>query len=122
MSETHEAGLDPARTVNLAVQVLPLAEDAYPVVDAAIAAIDASGLRYQVGPMETVMEGPLDRLLEAARAAHLACFRAGADRVVTILKIEDARAGASMDAKLAPYRDAGRGPAHEDAAPGGPRA
>jgi len=33
------------RTVNVSVQVLPLVEDAYPIVDKAIAAIKASGQR-----------------------------------------------------------------------------
>ena len=67
--------LDKNRTVNVSVQVLPLVEDVYPVVDKAIAVIAASGVRYEVGPMETVMEGPLDRLLEVAKAAHLALPR-----------------------------------------------
>ena len=47
--------LDENRTVNVAVQVLPLAEDVYPIVDRAIAVIARSGVSYEVGPMETVM-------------------------------------------------------------------
>lgn len=96
--------LDPNRTVNVAVQVLPLVEDVYPVVDRAIAVIAQSGVRYEVGPMETVMEGPLDRLLEVARAAHLACFEAGAARVMTIIKIGDQTCGTTMDEKVSKYR------------------
>lgn len=98
--------LDPNRTVNVAVQVLPLTADAYPVVDRAIAAIAASGVKYEVGPMETVLEGRLDDLLTAAKAAHLACFEAGAQRVVTIIKIGDAVGGTSIDEKTAKYRAA----------------
>lgn len=96
--------LNPNRTVNVAVQVLPLVEDAYPVVDRAIAAIAATGVKYQVGPMETTLEGQLDDLLAAAKAAHLACFEAGAGRVVTIIKIGDAVQGTSIDEKTAKYR------------------
>lgn len=96
--------LDPNRTVNVAVQVLPLVEDVYPVVDRAIAVIAQSGVRYEVGPMETVMEGPLDRLLEVARAAHLACFEAGAARVMTIIKIGDQTCGATIEEKVGKYR------------------
>lgn len=99
--------LDKNRTVNVAVQVLPLAEDVYPIVDRAIAAIAAAGVRYEVGPMETVMEGPLDALLEAAKAAHLACFEAGAEKVVTIIKIGDAREGTTIDEKVGKYRETG---------------
>lgn len=96
--------LDENRTVNVAVQVLPLVEDAYPVIDRAIAVIDRSGVKYEVGPMETVMEGPLDRLIEVAKAAHLACLEAGAGKVVTIIKIGDAPGGTTIDEKVAKYR------------------
>lgn len=96
--------MDANRTVNVAVQVLPLAEDVYAIVDRAIAVIAASGVRYEVGPMETVMEGPLDKLLEVAKAAHLACFEAGAEKVVTFIKIGDAVGGTSIEEKVAKYR------------------
>jgi uncharacterized protein YqgV (UPF0045/DUF77 family) len=66
--------VDPERTVNVAIQVLPLHEDVYRIVDRAIGVIAESGVKYEVGPMETVMEGPLDTLLEVAKQAHLACL------------------------------------------------
>ena len=91
--------------MNVGVQVLPLVEDAYPVVDRAIAAIKASGLRYEVGPLETTLEGDdLDALLAAAKAAHLAAFEAGAGKVVTIIKIADAVEGTTIEQKTARYR------------------
>jgi uncharacterized protein (TIGR00106 family) len=96
--------LDAKRTVNVAVQVLPLTDDPFPVVDAAISAIAASGVKYEVGPMETVMEGTLDELLEVAKHAHLACFEAGAEQVVTVIKIGDRICGTSMEEKVAKYR------------------
>ncbi len=99
--------LDPSRKVTVAVQVLPLLEEAYPVVDRAIQVIAQSGVRYEVGPMETVMEGRLDELLETAKSAHLACFEAGADQVVTIIKIGDRIGGTSIDDKVAQYRTEG---------------
>lgn len=93
------------RTVNVGVQVLPLVENAYPVVDKAIEAIQASGVRYEVGPLETTLEGDdLDELIEVAKAAHRACFAAGAGRVVTIIKIADALEGTSIEQKTGKYR------------------
>lgn len=93
------------RTVNVGVQVLPLVEDVYPVVDKAIAAIQASGVRYEVGPLETTLEGDdLDQLIEVAKAAHRACFEAGAGRVVTIIKIADALEGTTIEQKVSKYR------------------
>jgi hypothetical protein len=50
-------------------------------VNQAIAAIAATGIKYEVGPMETTVEGDIDSALAAAKAAHLACFEAGAERV-----------------------------------------
>lgn len=96
--------MDANRTVNVAVQVLPLAKDVYSIVDRAIEVIAASGVKYEVGPMETVMEGPLDKLLEVAKAAHLACLEAGAEKVVTLIKIGDAVGGTSIEEKVAKYR------------------
>lgn len=96
--------IDKDRTVNVAVQVLPLVEDPYPVVDQAIRIISESGVKFEVGPMETVMEGPLDQLLEVAKLAHLACFIAGAEKVVTIIKIGDQISGTTIDEKVQKYR------------------
>ncbi len=97
--------MKPDRIVNIGVQVLPLTEDALPLVDRAIAAIAASGLRYEVGPLETTIEGPFDAAWDAAKAAHLAALEGGAQYVVTILKIADGAAGAhTMDEKTAKYR------------------
>ncbi len=95
--------MDGERIVTVAVQVLPLCEDPYPVIDRAIEAIASTGVRHRVCPMETVMEGPLDRLLEAAKAAHQACFEAGAERVVTVIKIADAIGGSTIDEKMEKY-------------------
>lgn len=96
--------IDPERTVNIAVQVLPLHEDVYRIVDRAISVIAESGVKYEVGPMETVMEGPLDTLLEVAKQAHLACFEGGAEKVVTLIKIGDSTTGTSIEEKVAKYR------------------
>ena len=93
------------RTRNVAVQVLPLVEDIYPIVDKAIEAIQSSGVKYVVGPLETTLEGDdLDQLLEVAKSAHRACFKAGASKVVTIIKIADALEGTTIEEKVSKYR------------------
>lgn len=93
-----------AHIVTVGIQVLPLTEDAYPIVDQAIAAIAATGITYQVCPLETVVEGTLDDCLAAARAAHQAVMASGVSRAVTYLKISDGRDGSTIDDKLAKYR------------------
>jgi uncharacterized protein (TIGR00106 family) len=92
------------RIVTVGVQVLPLCDDPYPVVDRAIAAIKATGIKHQVCPMETVLEGTLDQCLAAARAAHDACFEAGVRRALTYIKISDGVDGSTIDDKMAKYR------------------
>ena len=93
------------RIRNVGVQVLPLVENIYPVVDKAIEAIQSSGVKYVVGPLETTLEGDdLDQLLEVAKSAHRACFEAGAGKVVTIIKIADALEGTTIEEKVGKYR------------------
>jgi uncharacterized protein (TIGR00106 family) len=95
------------RTMNVGVQVLPLIDDAYPIVDKAIEAIQASGVKYEVGPLETTLEGDdLDQLIEVAKSAHRACFKAGARKVVTIIKIAESLEGTSIEEKVGKYRKA----------------
>jgi uncharacterized protein (TIGR00106 family) len=93
-----------ARTVTVGVEVLPLCDDPYPIVDRAIAAIKATGIKHQVCPMETVVEGTLDECLAAVRAAHDACFEAGVQRALTFVKISDGVDGSTIDDKMAKYR------------------
>jgi uncharacterized protein YqgV (UPF0045/DUF77 family) len=91
--------------INVGVEVLPLTEDAFPIVDRAIEAIKTTGVRYEVGPLETTLEGDdLDELLAAAKVAHLACFEAGAGKVVTFIKIADAVEGTTIEEKVGKYR------------------
>ncbi|NPV09555.1 MAG: thiamine-binding protein [Anaerolineae bacterium] len=83
----------------MGIQVIPQAEDVYGVVDRAIEAIRASGLRYEVTPMETVVEGELDELLDVARRAHRAALEAGARSVQTHIKL--AERGGGRDVSVA---------------------
>lgn len=91
---------------NLSLQVLPRVTDAelYGVVDKVIAMIQASGLNYVVGPMETTIEGDLDVLLELVRQAQHICIEAGAHRVMSVVKIDYKPDGVTIDEKIAKYR------------------
>ncbi len=93
-----------SRSVTVGIQVLPLSEDAYPIVDQAIAAIAATGIKYQVCPLETVVEGTLDECLAVARAAHQAVMASGVHRALTFIKISDGVDGSTIDDKMAKYR------------------
>lgn len=92
--------------VNVGFQVLPKVAggNAYPVVDKAIEVVQQSGVKYEVGAMETVMEGELDELIEIVKKAQEACIKAGASEVMTYVKIHYRPEGVSMDEKLVKYR------------------
>lgn len=63
--------------------------------------VDRSGLPYRLGPMGTVVEGPLDEILALVAACHKAVAR-DCDRVSTYLKIDDRKgAKGQIDAKVA---------------------
>ena len=93
-------------SINLSFQVLPIVpeEQIYPVVDKAIEVVQKSGVKYEVGPTETSMEGELDDLWEIVKKAQHACIEAGASRVMTIVKIDYAPGGVTMAEKIGKYR------------------
>ncbi len=92
--------------VHVSLQVLPVVQETqiYSVVDKVINLIDESGVRYEVGPMETTMEGELDKLLEIVKTAQEICVTEGAKRVVSIVKIDYKPEGVTIDEKVAKYR------------------
>lgn len=92
--------------VNVSLQVIPNVpeEQIYPVVDKVIEMIAKSGVKYEVGPMETTMEGELDELLEIVKKAQKICTEEGAKRVVSLVKIDYKEEGVTMDEKISKYR------------------
>ena len=92
--------------VNVSLQVVPCVpeEDIYPVVDKVIEYIAASGVNYVVGPMETTMEGEIDVLLAIVKKAQEICVKAGATRVISVVKIDYKPDGVTIDEKIGKYR------------------
>ncbi len=83
----------------------------YKHVEAAIDVLRRSGLRFEVGPLGTTIEGDPEAVWPALRAAHEACLRAGATRVVTIVKLFQAAGDEpTMDELTKRYRRGGDGP------------
>jgi len=76
------------------ISVIPLGTSSTsvsPFVADCVKALEEEGLKYEVTPMGTQVEGDLEALFEVARKMHEAPFRRGALRVVTTLKIDDRR-------------------------------
>ncbi|HHX86692.1 MAG TPA: thiamine-binding protein [Firmicutes bacterium] len=87
---------------NLSLQIIPIVpeEELYATVDRVLELIRNSGIKYTVGPMETTMEGKLDRLLEIVAEAQQVCASAGAERIITVVKIDYSTKGVTMDEKM----------------------
>ena len=91
--------------VNVELQVIPGGvEDVYAVVDSVIALIKDSGVKYEVGPMGTTMEGELPALLKIVERAQDVCVKNGASRVLSVVKIDYKPEGSTIDEKIAKYR------------------
>lgn len=92
--------------INVSLQVIPSVpeEEIYPVVDKVIEYIESTGVSYEVGPMETTMEGELDLLLDIVKKAQEICVENGASRVVSMVKIDYKPEGVTMNEKIYKYR------------------
>jgi uncharacterized protein YqgV (UPF0045/DUF77 family) len=91
--------------VHIAIQIVPVSKGhPYPIIDKAIDIIKQSGVEYRVGAMETVMQGPYDKLMDVAMRAQQACLEAGADEIVVTMKVHAKREGdVHWEDKLAKY-------------------
>lgn len=92
--------------INVSLQIIPGVEKerVYEVVDKVIAYIDSCNVNYVVGPMETTMEGELGQLLEIVKNAQEICIQAGANRVLSVVKIDYKPEGVTIDEKIGKYR------------------
>ncbi len=90
----------------LSIQVIPkvLSGEPADVVDKIIEYIQKSGLKYEVGAMETTIEGTLAQLLDLVKAIHPLSIEYGAERVITNVKIDYRPDGITFSEKLIKYR------------------
>jgi uncharacterized protein (TIGR00106 family) len=64
------------------------------------------GIKYELTPMNTIIEGDLDKLLALAQRMHRSAFDAGARRVVTTLRIDERRdKPLTMEGKIKAVRE-----------------
>ena len=79
----------------LDIEVLPrpagTPENQYAHVEAAIAVIQASGLKYEVHALGTTVEGEPAAVWDLARRIHETTLQAGAEHVVTVAKVYESR-------------------------------
>lgn len=91
----------------VSIQIIPKTkngESVIPFVDEAIAVIQASGVKYQVNPLETTMEGELSHLLSIVEKMNEKMIELGCPGVLSQIKISYNPTGVSMDKLTEKYR------------------
>ncbi|HEY9766069.1 MAG TPA: MTH1187 family thiamine-binding protein [Chroococcales cyanobacterium] len=86
--------------------IIPLAGvEMRPYVDAAVQVVRESGLKFEVEPLGTSLEGEFDEVMETIKKAHLAALECGAGRVLTEIRIDEKKeAPETMEKELSGYR------------------
>ena len=76
--------------INASIQIVPIVQDKHPYewVDEAIAIIEASGIKYEVGPFATVIEGQYNEVLKVIHDVNEYLYQKGCSEWITNLQIQ----------------------------------
>ncbi len=91
----------------ISIQIIPKTkngEDVIPYVDEAIRVIEESGVKYEVHPLETTMEGELADLLKIIADMNERMIQIGSRNVISQVKILYQPTGIAMDDLTEKYR------------------
>ncbi|MDP4086424.1 MAG: thiamine-binding protein [Bacillota bacterium] len=91
----------------ISIQILPKTkngEDIIPYVDEAIRVIHESGVKYEVHPLETTMEGELQELFSVITKMNERMIEIGSSNVISQVKILYQPTGITMDQLTEKYR------------------
>jgi uncharacterized protein (TIGR00106 family) len=76
--------------INASIQIVPIVLDKHPYewVDDAIAVIQQSGIKYQVGPFATVLEGSYDEVMKVIHQVNEFLYAKGCAEWISNLQIQ----------------------------------
>jgi uncharacterized protein (TIGR00106 family) len=76
--------------INASIQIVPIVLDKHPYqwVDEAIAVIQQSGIKYQVGPFATVLEGRYDEVMKVIHDVNELLYEKGCAEWISNLQIQ----------------------------------
>ncbi|MFP7332973.1 thiamine-binding protein [Shouchella clausii] len=88
-------------TMLAGIQLIPNGKEDHTggIANKVIEVIEQSGLRHRVGPLETVVEGEFDSLMALLRDVHQQAIQAGAEEVLTNVKMHYRTSGVSLEDK-----------------------
>ncbi|OIK09725.1 hypothetical protein BIV60_23220 [Bacillus sp. MUM 116] len=84
----------------VSIQIIPKTkdgEDVIPYVDEAIRVIEESGVKYEVHPLETTMEGELEKLFSIITKMNERMMEIGSKNVISQIKVLYQPSGITMD-------------------------
>lgn len=88
----------------ISIQIIPKGENVIPMVDEAIKIIEESGVKYEVHPLETTMEGELSELFAVIEKMNVRMIEIGLPNVISQVKILYQPSGITMDTLTEKYR------------------
>ena len=76
--------------VNASIQIVPIVQDKHPYewVDEAIAIIQHSGIRYEVGPFATVLEGTYAQVMDVIHQVNEYLYAKGCAEWISNLQLQ----------------------------------
>lgn len=92
--------------LNLSLQVVPVNHaNAYPIIDEAIAVIQNSGLKYEVQPFSTIIEGHWEEVWALVSKVKEIALNAGADELILNIQVHLKKdKDVSFEEKIAKFR------------------
>ncbi|MEK4486209.1 thiamine-binding protein [Psychrobacillus sp. FSL H8-0484] len=91
----------------ISIQIIPKTkngESVIPYVDEAIRVIQESGVKFEVHPLETTMEGDLQQLLQVITKMNDRMIEMGSSNVISQIKVLYQPSGILMDQLTEKYR------------------
>lgn len=76
--------------INASIQIVPIVRDKHPYewVDEAIAIIQQSGIKYEVGPFATVLEGTYAEVMKVIDDVNEYLYQRGCEEWISNLQIQ----------------------------------
>ncbi|WHZ01477.1 thiamine-binding protein [Neobacillus sp. YX16] len=91
----------------VSIQIIPKPSDGgdvIPFVDEAIRVIDESGVKYEVHPLETTMEGELSHLFSIIEKMNERMMEIGSKNVISQIKVLYQPTGITLETLTEKYR------------------
>src|ERR1700730_14761459 len=79
-----------AHIINASIQIIPIVEDKHPYewVDEAIAIIQQSGIKYEVGPFATVLEGNYEEVMKLIHEVNEYLYLKGCTEWISNVQVQ----------------------------------